>query len=196
MKKHFLLPAIALMMLANTAKSQDSNPIHVGLKAGANYNKLSLSAPNVSGKYATGFSAGALTRIDLGSAYVQGELLYSKKSGKLEGNALNDQKAKWSTLDVPVLLGYKILNTAQMNLRIFGGAVYSYTLNEKTSVFKQLNPAFKAFSKSNIGYQAGAGIDLGKLTFDLRYEGALKDIDKTFKSRPQSFQASVGFLIF
>ncbi|MBC8984403.1 hypothetical protein H9X96_01285 [Pedobacter sp. N36a] len=47
MKKHFLLPAIALMMLANTAKSQDINPIHVGLKAGANYNKLSLSAPKV-----------------------------------------------------------------------------------------------------------------------------------------------------
>ncbi|MCX2454104.1 porin family protein [Pedobacter sp. PLR] len=196
MKKHFLLPAIALMLLANTAKSQDSNPVHVGLKAGANYSKLSLSAPGISGKYATGFSAGAFTRIDLGRAYVQGELLYSKKSGKLDFNAANDQKAKWTSIDIPLLVGYKILRTEQMNLRVFGGAVYSYTINDKTSVLKQLNPAFREFKKSNVGYQAGAGIDLGKLTFDLRYEGALTDIDKTFKSRPQSFQASVGFLIF
>lgn len=196
MKKHFLLPAIALMLLANTAKSQETSPIHVGLKAAANYSKLSLSAPGISGKYATGFSAGALARVDLGAAYVQGELLYSKKSGKLEGNASNDLKAKWSSLDVPLLLGYKILRSEQMNLRLFGGAVYSYTLNDKSSIFKQINPAFKAFNKSNIGYQAGVGIDLGKLTFDLRYEGALTDIDKTFKSRPKSFQASVGFLIF
>ncbi|WP_316842056.1 porin family protein [Pedobacter gandavensis] len=196
MKKHFLLPAIALMMLANSAKSQENSPVHVGLKAGANYSKLSLSAPGLSGKYATGFSAGALARVDLGAAYLQGELLYSKKSGKLDGAAAKDQKAKWSSIDVPLVVGYKILKTEQMNLRLFGGAVYSYTLNDKTSIFKQINPAFKEFNKSNVGYQAGAGIDLGKLTFDLRYEGALTDIDKTFKSRPQSFQASVGFLIF
>ncbi|WP_316747722.1 porin family protein [Pedobacter gandavensis] len=196
MKKHFLLPAVAFMLLAGTAKSQDSSPIHVGLKAGANYNKLSISAPGISGKFAPGFSAGAFTRVDLGRAYVQGELLYSNKSGKLDGNGAKDQKAKWSGIDVPLVVGYKILNTAQMNLRVFGGAVYSYTLNDKTSVLKQLNPAFQGFKKSNVGYQAGAGIDLGKLTFDLRYERALTDIDKTFKSRPQSFQASVGFLIF
>ncbi|WP_316820739.1 porin family protein [Pedobacter gandavensis] len=196
MKKQLLLPAIALMMLANTAKSQENSPVHIGLKAGANYSKLSLSAPGLSGKYSTGFSAGALARVDLAAAYLQAELLYSKKSGKLENDAAIHQKAKWSSLDLPLVLGYKILRTEQMNLRIFGGAVYSYTLNDKSSIFKQINPAFREFNKSNVGYQAGAGIDVGKLTFDLRYEGALTDIDKTFKSRPKSFQASVGFLIF
>ncbi|MNL80333.1 hypothetical protein D3C87_2071560 [compost metagenome] len=74
--------------------------------------------------------------------------------------------------------------------------MYSYTISEKASLFKQINNSFNKFDKSNIGYQVGAGIDVGKLTFDLRYEGGLSSVSKQFKSRPNSFQASVGFMIF
>lgn len=195
MKKQFLLPLIAFTMMATAASAQKS-PIHIGLKGGANFSKLPISSSGISSKYATGFSAGAFTRIDISKVYVQGELLFSKKASKFNSDLLNDQKVSWSSIDVPVLVGYKLLNMDLLNVRIFGGGVYSYTISEKASLFKQINNSFNKFDKSNIGYQVGAGIDVGKLTFDLRYEGGLSSVSKQFKSRPNSFQASVGFMIF
>ncbi|SHG64604.1 porin family protein [Pedobacter caeni] len=195
MKKQFLLPLIAFTMMA-TAASAQKNPFHIGLKGGANFSKLPISSEGVTSKYATGFSAGAFTRIDISKVYVQGELLFSKKASKFNSDLLNDQKVSWSSIDVPVLVGYKLLNMDLLNVRIFGGGVYSYTISEKASLFKQIDNSFNKFDKSNIGYQVGAGIDVGKLTFDLRYEGGLSSVSKQFKSRPNSFQASVGFMIF
>ena len=195
MKKQFLLPLIAFTMMATAASAQKS-PIHIGLKGGANFSKLPISSSGISSKYATGFSAGAFTRIDISKVYVQGELLFSKKASKFNSDLLNDQKVSWSSIEVPVLVGYKLLNMDLLNVRIFGGGVYSYTISEKSSLFKQINSSFNKFDKSNIGYQVGAGIDVGKLTFDLRYEGGLSSVSKQFKSRPNSFQASVGFMIF
>jgi hypothetical protein len=189
-------PLIAFSMMAISANAQ-KNPFHIGLKGGANFSKLPISSSGISSKYATGFSAGAFTRIDISKVYVQGELLFTKKSSKYESNLFGgDKKVSWSTIDVPVLVGYKLLNADLLNVRIFGGGVYSYTINDKASLFKQVDNSFKKFDKSNIGYQVGAGIDVGKLTFDLRYEGGLSSVSKQFKSRPNSFQASVGIMIF
>lgn len=187
---------IGMTFMANEVKSQSKTPIHIGFKGGANFSNLSLSNSNLDSKYSLGYHGGMFTRIDISKLYVQAELLYSQKKSKVENSTIGTKQAKWSSIEVPVLVGYKLLQSDNVNFRIFGGGVYSYVLNDKTSVLKQVSHSFQKFDKSNIGYQVGAGVDFGKLTLDLRYEGALTNISKEFKSRPNSFQASIGFMIF
>jgi hypothetical protein len=44
--------------------------------------------------------------------------------------------------------------------------------------------------------QVGAGIDLGNLTFDARYETGLNKVNSYFNQRTNLFQLSVGFKLF
>jgi len=196
LKKLMMLLLVGTVFITNEAKSQSKSPIHIGFKGGANFSNLSLAKSNLDAKYSLGYHGGVFTRIDISKLYVQGEVLYSQKKSKIENSSFGTKQAKWSSIEVPVLVGYKFLHSDNLNFRIFGGGVYSYVLNDKASVLKQVSQSFQKFDKSNVGYQVGAGVDFGKLTLDLRYEGALTNISKEFKARPNSFQASIGFMIF
>lgn len=182
--------------ISNEARSQSKTPIHIGFKAGTNLSNLSLSRSNLDSKYSLGYHAGIFTRVDFSRLYVQGELLYAHKRSKIEDGSFGAEQAKWSSIEAPVLVGYKLLSSENATLRIFGGGVYSYVLNDKASILRQVSKSFRKFDKSNIGYQVGAGVDIGKFTLDLKYEGSLTSINKEFKARPSSFQASIGFMIF
>lgn len=187
---------MAITLFGTSANAQDSSPIHIGLKAGGNFSSLSFSSEGLTSKYAPGFSAGAFVRVDIDRLYIQGELLYSKKNAELDAGSLGRAKASWNSIEVPMSLGYKILKTDRTSLRVYGGGIYSYVLNDHASLLGEVKKSFNAFDKSNIGYQAGAGADFGRLTLDLRYEGSLSNLSNQFKSRPSSFQVSVGFMIF
>jgi hypothetical protein len=202
MKTRLTLRNLMMLLLTGTAfvtneaKSQSISPVHIGIKGGGNFSNLSLSKNNLDSKNSLGYHAGAFTRIDIARSYLQGEILFSHKKSKIEDGSVGTKKAKWNSIEVPLLIGFKVLKSDFVNLRIFGGGVYSYVLNEKASILKQVSQSFRKFDKSNIGYQAGLGVDIGSLTFDLKYEGALTRISKEFNARPNSFQASVGFMIF
>jgi hypothetical protein len=49
--------------------------------------------------------------------------------------------------------------------------------------------------KNIMGYQAGSGIDLGNLTFDVRYESGLSNVSQSKKYSQQQnlFHLSLGF---
>lgn len=130
----FLIPMIALALITTKAKSQNTSPIHMGLKGGANFTDLSLNYGDLKNKYSAGYSAGAFTRVDISKLYIQGELLYSHKSSKIESEKSGSGKTSWNSIDVPVTIGYKILKSNNLNLRVFGGGVYSYVLNNNQAI--------------------------------------------------------------
>lgn len=191
-----MLLLIGAAFVTNEAKSQSKSPLHIGFKAGANFSDLSLPKSTLDTKYSLGYHGGVFARADISQFYLQGEVLYSQKKSKVENGSFGTQQAKWNSIEVPLLIGYKLLKSESATFRVFGGGVYSYVLNDKASILKQVSQSFQQFDKSNIGYQAGAGVDIGRLTLDLKYEGALTNISKEFKARPSSFQASIGFMIF
>lgn len=198
MKLNYLITLIlaGAAFIAGNAKAQSTSPIHVGIKGGGSLSNLKVSNGNLDSKYALGYHGGVFTRFDISRMYVQGELLYSQKQSKINGGDAGAGKTKWNSVEVPVLVGFKLIQSEKANFRIFGGGVYSYIVNDKATVLKQVSSSFKNFDRSNIGYQAGVGVDIGRLTMDLKYEGALTKISKDFNARPNSLQASVGFMIF
>jgi hypothetical protein len=54
---------------------------------------------------------------------------------------------------------------------------------------------FGNYKNSTLGYQAGAGVDIGSITADLRYEGGLTKVNSNFGQRQNLWALSVGFKI-
>ncbi|MEI6554579.1 MAG: porin family protein [Paludibacter sp.] len=133
------------------------------------------------------FHAGLFARIPLGKAvYIQPELLYSiqKKNFQLGipdvlsggKNITVDRLANFSTVDVPILLGLKILDLKIINLRAFAGPMLRFDAGSTLS-FQNLTSGSSFDTKSlvnevqkaNLGLEAGLGVDVLMFALDLRY---------------------------
>ncbi|MCV9926463.1 PorT family protein [Flavobacterium sp. LS1R49] len=194
--KLVLLTALFLLgLISSKVNAQSPLPIHIGIKGGANYSELPVSA-GFSSKYATGYFGGAMARFDVGRFYVQNEILYSEKSSKIEKSSLFESRnVKWKSIEVPLVIGYKVIDMDALNVRVFGGGVYSYVIDENVTSLNQLKDSFGKFNKSNIGYQVGAGVEMWKFTLDFTYQGGLNNISKDFNSKVSSFNVSIGYFI-
>jgi len=196
MKKYIAFLGLAIASIAGTGmvQAQSSSPLHIGIKAGANYTKVSTSS-SLTGKYNFGYQGGAMARLDISRAYIQGELLFNHRKSDFSSQE-GKSKLSWNSVDLPVVIGYKIVDQGTFNVRAFAGGLYSYSFNREISRAKDVNEIFTKFDKSNIGLTAGLGVDIDKLSIDLRYETGLSNISKDFKSKPFGFSVGVGYFIF
>ncbi|MGE8512080.1 MAG: porin family protein [Chryseobacterium culicis] len=198
MKQQFLALSSLLFCISCTieTKAQQTPAFHIGVKGGANFTKTSTESSSLEGKYGFGYQAGVMTRMDLGKLYLQGEALFNKRKTTYESQDGSSSKLSWNAIDIPVVVGYKLIKTDDFNVRIFAGGVYSYAFNNKISTSQALLEGFKKFDKSNIGVTGGLGLDYKNFTVDLRYETSLSSISKEFKSKPHSFSLGIGYFLF
>jgi hypothetical protein len=182
--------------MSTSAFSQVS--VNFGPKIGINYSQLSFSGANrqINNRYATGYQGGAFVRINIKRFYLQPETLFNEKGSRLSfdanpGNRVSG-KVKLQSLDIPLLLGFKVIDSELFNLRITAGTMNSLLLRDQSAVLNNLSPDI-SFIRSQFGYQAGLGIDLANLTLDARYEGGFQRITSELGGRPGSFSFSVGF---
>ncbi len=166
--------------------AQSPSPIHVGLKAGANFTDISTSS-DISAKSAAGYGIGAMARLDFKKAYLQADLMFSEKSFKVE-----DETSKMKSIEVPVVIGYKFINLPMLHLRGYAGGIYTHIVDDNFSK-GELEGAFNNFDKSNIGYRLGVGADILMFTVDVSYDGGFGNISKDFKSKPNTFFISLGY---
>jgi hypothetical protein len=193
--KLLFLISLSLGFVSTEINAQSPLPIHVGVKGGTNYSYLS-SSNGFDLKDGMGYFGGAMARFDVGKFYIQNEILYSEKSSKIEkAPLLESRNIKWKSIEIPLVVGYKVLDLTTMDMRVFGGGAYSYVFDESISGSNPFKNENKKFNKSNIGYQIGAGIDIWKFTLDLIYQGGLNNVCKDFNSKANSFSLSIGYFI-
>lgn len=193
---------IVLMLIGSMTFAFD-----FGLKAGYNGNKLSTNLDSISDQFKSGFHIGAWARIGK-RFYVQPELYYSLQGAEYAfEDPLNadswTQKLTLGTLDIPVLIGYKLLKSEKTNVRVMAGPMVSILVNSKiTSVGSITDPIEKADLKTaNWAIQLGAGADLWFLSLDIRYQLGLNEMiqeveEWDFSSHNNVFVVSLGFKIF
>ena len=187
--KKILLSAALLVAVCISAQAQFS----VGIKGGVNFSKINTD--NLSSSSRTGYQAGIFTRF--GSAlYLQPELYVSGTGGEFHSsdNSVSGN-AHFTNLNVPVLIGHSF-GEKNLNFRIMAGPVYTSVLSKNLS--QSLDDAYADFGhykNSTLGFQAGAGVDIGAITADLRYEGGLTKINSDFGQRQNLWALSVGFKI-
>jgi len=167
MRKSLLMAVFALIGITAFAQ-KDSG---FGIKAGLNYNQNgdlsfkqveSAGADLIAGSDGkVGYHVGFYGKLDMPKIYIRPELIFTKtkSSYDVEGGT-NDYDV--SKLDLPVLLGYKIIGP----LHIFAGPAFQYTLsNDLEDV--ELDDVKSDFT---IGAHFGVGVNLGNIGLDVRYE--------------------------
>ncbi len=186
MKKIIL--SFALMLLASSAFAQVPG-ISFGPKIALNFSKFSTDYDAMKASMKPGFDLGLFARFG-NKLYLQPELTYSFQSSKIEGisDEVDDFNVKTSTFDVPVLVGYKLLDLGAGNIRAFAGPNFSFVLGDN---FDELGDA----ASFNVGGQAGLGIDLLKLTIDVRYGYIFTNMadDSGVKVHNNAFMISLGW---
>lgn len=192
MKKYLLSVAI-LVAGAAAAHAQ----VTLGAKAGVTFSKI--NADNVDESSITGYQAGIFTRFG-SDWYLQPELYVGSSGGKFETDGSNNTvtvngKVKFTTLNLPLLVG-KTFGSEDFNLRLMAGPVYSYIMDDNKNLGGNIGDAFDNYKSSALGFQAGGGIDVGKITIDLRYEGGLTKVNDYFDQRQSLWALTVGFKIF
>jgi hypothetical protein len=185
--KKILLSATLLIAVCISAKAQFS----LGIKGGVNFSKINTD--NLSSSSRTGYQAGIFTRFG-NDLYLQPELYLSGTGGDFHSsdNSVSGN-AHFTNLNVPVLIGHSF-GEKNLNFRIMAGPVYTSVLSKNLS--QSLQDAYADFGhykSSTLGFQAGAGVDIGAITADLRYEGGLTKINSDFGQRQNLWALSVGF---
>lgn len=193
MKKLTILFILAVFALTSNGQGF----LEGGLKAGFVTSKISTSMSDYTSKTINNYQFGAFARINLGRFYIQPEAYSNSKGGKIENVSLNTiDEFNLKTIDVPALLGFKIINQKPLNLRVMAGPVFSF-LTDK-SVKGQLTE--DNLKNSFFGWQYGAGIDFLFLTLDVRKESFSSNLYSApnfdFNTKNGTFIISLGLKLF
>ncbi len=170
---------------------------HFGFRVGMTTNKLSSNVEDIlESKNRLGYQLGAFARINLGKLYLQPELIYNHRSTKLnmikKDIGLDGANAtfKLGSIDVPILLGLKVLDLKVAHVRVFAGPNISFTTNKDITLkvggkeTENESISTKDFKDKTWYLQAGAGVDFLNFTFDIRYE---KGLSNTYSGKWEGF---------
>ncbi|GAB1416034.1 hypothetical protein MASR2M117_14400 [Paludibacter sp.] len=182
-----------------------SAQFNLGIKAGYN-SSLTLgnlssvtqgtyNLNNVKGEMWNNFQAGAFARVFIKKFYIQPEVLYSMQKKEydlldvmINGTAKNvNTYMNISTVQVPLFLGYKLLDLKVANLRAFAGPKFVLNSGSKLE-YKNLTAGevsgsdlVEDFKKSQVDIEVGAGIDVFMFALDAKLN-VLQDVAGKFKS--------------
>lgn len=189
MKMFKMLTAVLLMVIAvNGVTKAQTDGLTFGIKAGANYANLPSGLKELkeeTGK--VGFSAGAFARIGH-QIFLQPEINFVHFSGEFEHQGKKFDP-KFNQLNIPLMVGYKVIDTENLNFRLSIGPDLNYNLSEPNQL-KDLD-----FKKFNLGGVFNAGVDLGSITIDARYSRGFTDLNKGLEQKTGIYTLSVGFKI-
>ena len=207
--KKLILIAIASFFLVQVSNAQLFN---YGIKAGIGFSSLKIEDITgisddfefdelVTGDGVMGYHVGFQTRINIAMIQIQPELYFNAGGGTVEqvvdGGANELMDVKFNRIDIPLLLGVK-LGPARINV----GPVGSFVISETTDL-TDLDPDFELFTSAiTWGFQAGLGLNISKLSIDVRYEGSLSALGETLSvggadfaldARPAQWIISLGY---
>jgi hypothetical protein len=189
----FLLPSIVLL----------SQPVlDFGIKAGVNNSKVTFKKSEFSTESIVKTHIGAFARAGFGNVYLQPEVYFSAKGGEVleSGPNMSEKIARFdfNNVDVPVLLGIKLVDGDRSNLRIMAGPVFSILASKNIEDHDNFT---KQYLKNHyFGYQYGFGVDFWKFFLDARMEHGANNLyshpNEDLNGKNLTFMVTAGFKIF
>lgn len=167
LQKTLLVAVFAFFGTTAFAQSGSGFGIKGGLNYGANGNYFeSAEAAAKDPDRNIGYHIGIFGKLG-NRIYFRPELMYTKTKSDYEGEEFDISK-----LDAPMLLGIKVIGP----LNVFAGPAFQYILDSEFEGIG-INDIDNDFS---VGLHIGAGVNLGKLGVDLRYERGFSDNEAKF----------------
>lgn len=184
MKKTITVVILCLLALGMQAQTSFFD---LGLHGGWNNTKINVK--NLKSSAHSGYTLGAFARINIRKIYIEPSLDWVHKEVPVEGNGV-DGKLKSNSLDIPVMLGTKLLRLPILNLRVFAGPNFSFLLDDM-KITDINNETLKA-SDTMWYLRFGAGVDVWKFTLDLNHEFGMKKFSDNIK-KPTTWNVILGF---
>jgi len=158
---------IFLFVIALFATELSYGQFALGVKLGYNASKLSTDLDSIKSSFNSGFHVGVWTRIGK-RLYVAPELQYTLSGTTFTGEghlSTSDwkQKVTIGSLDIPVLIGFKIIHSDFITWRVELGPEASFVINKKIKDENSLDPGpinEASLNTANWYILAGTGIDI------------------------------------
>jgi len=172
MKKIVLSLVFSALVISSFAQ------FHFGVKGGVNRSTTltqnSINSIDFNSISKSGYSLGIFARLGVKKFYVQPEILFCHKLCESSAGTIS-QNLTLNTFQVPVLLGYKLIDLKLVSLRVFTGPAMS--VKASGSQFSSISSiSLDKLNNNTWDWQLGSGIDIGPLTFDIRYEYGLSKL--------------------
>ncbi len=187
---------LSVVYLAITISLSAQANFCLGVKGGVNFSKISFDKEDYSSEYITKTHLGAFLRLGCNRVFIQPEVYYSGKGGEITDAQQTLTSFDYNSVDVPLLLGIKLINGNNFNMHIVGGPVFSGILTKDVSGGSMSHKSF--YDDYFYGYQYGLGIDFLFLTLDARMENGVSELysDPTIDGKNQTFMLSLGLKFF
>ncbi len=190
MKKRIILLLCASFFVLSL-KAQPT--IDLGLKGGANFCKISFDLEDYSSETALKTHFGAFGRFGWNRVFIQPEVYFSGKGGDVKSVSNVVTSFDFKTVDIPVLLGVKLIKGKVFDLHVVGGPVFSGITKKHVDdkgIFEK-----QYYEDHYFGIQYGVGVDVLFFTFDARMENGLNQFYNQLSSdmKSNTFMLSVGF---
>lgn len=156
---------------------------HIGPQIGYTAPKLSYKGSDINNGLKNNMLVGVFMRIGK-KIYIQPEVNYMTQGSvfkfpSLTSTSVVEQDVNLKSIQVPLSLGWQILDLKVVKFRIFGGATANFIVN-KTIDTKNGNAKDyllpSDFNDIQWQYQVGAGIDFLMLALDVKYYGGINDL--------------------
>jgi hypothetical protein len=192
MKTKLLILAV-FCIIANAATAQK---LHVGVKGGANINKL--TGKSFDDQFSFGYHVGGFFSVGLGKKFaIQPEVLFNQINVDTSGsfstvyqfNKVDKVQLKY--MSIPILLNYKPIKFITLQ----AGPQFGVLTNKSKTLVQNGKQAFKSGDFSML---AGAQVNISHLNIYARYAvglSNLNDIDNKEKWKSQSIQLGVGLTL-
>lgn len=197
--KKFIL---ALMFLVPSIGILAQPVLDFGIKAGVNNSKVTFNTSEFSSESIVKTHIGAFARVGFGNIYLQPEAYFIAKGGEVleSGQSASERVTRfdYNNIDVPLLLGVKVLDGDRSNLRIMAGPVFSIMASKDIDNHDNFS---KQYLKDHyFGYQYGVGVDFLNFFLDARMEHGANNLysypGEGLNGKNQTFMVTVGFKIF
>ncbi len=169
--KRFFFTLVSLSLMTFTSAQKFGAKAGLTFNAGDGIIKTVNDVYQEKGEGSIGYHAGFYAKVELTGLYIQPEIYYLHYATDYSGD--EDVTAVYNRIDVPINVGFSVAKLA----RLQAGPLLSYYLKENFKGIKVENLQQDNF---NVGMQLGAGVDVGKLSFDLRYDLSLMERQSKF----------------
>jgi hypothetical protein len=171
MKKLILTLAIVTAAFSFTS-AQILPSFQFGIKGGVNLSKLNYSGSTFNSGNRAGYLGGLWARVGALGFNFQPELYLTAKNVEISDNGTT-VKAKFTSLDVPLLFGGKV-GAFGFGGRFYTGPLVSFAINKDNSLGNAFGNATSFnYKDQNFAWVFGAGVDIRNISIDLRYEAGL-----------------------
>lgn len=190
---------ISILLLLLTVSVMAQPFFNLGIEGGVHSSKITTNLSEYNSESIAKAHIGAFARLGYGRVYVQPEAYFSSKGGELKSSVPEvASQFDFNSIDVPVLLGVKVIKGGAANVRVMAGPVFSFITSSDISGDQVFSSQY--YKDNYFGYQYGVGVDLWNFFIDARIEHGANNLYESqgtpyLDSKNRTLLVTVGFKI-